>query len=206
MFDAILSLVNKGGYLGIGFLMFLENVFPPIPSEVIMPLGGFLAEQDKLDFWVVVLAGTLGSTVGQLALYYLGAAVGERRLKRWAKRHGRWMAVSVDEIDRAKDWFDRHGGMAVFICRLVPALRSLISLPAGVVKMPLPQFLAFTIVGTALWTAALAYAGRLLGQNYDKVEQYLNPASYAIVVILLGTYLYRVFRQDGQDSEDSQDS
>ncbi len=200
MFQAILSVVSKGGYAGIFLLMFLENVFPPIPSEVIMPLGGFLAEQGKLNFWIVVLLGTLGSTAGQLVLYYVGEAVGEERLKRWADEHGHWMAVSVDEIERSKAWFDRHGGTAVLICRMVPALRSLISLPAGIVKMPILAFLGYTVIGSGLWTAALAHAGRLLGQNYEVVEQYLNPATYAILGILLGTYLFRVFRRYRKDS------
>lgn len=200
MFQTILAAVNKGGYVGIFCLMFLENVFPPIPSELIMPLGGFLSQQQKLDFWLVVLVGTLGSTAGQLALYYLGRAVGEEKLKKWADEHGHWMAVSVDEIDRSKAWFEQHGGMAVLFCRVIPGLRSLISIPAGVVRMGIPQFLGYTLAGTTAWTAALAYAGRLLGKNYEKVEQYLNPVTYAVIAILLGTYFYRVFRKYREES------
>ncbi len=193
VFEWITSVIDKGSYLGIFALMLLENLFPPIPSELIMPVGGLLSEQGELSLLGVIVAGTLGSFAGQVFLYYLGHKVGEKRLKRWAEEHGHWVATSPEEIDRAKEWFGkRRGGAAVFLGRLVPGLRSVISFPAGIVKMPLPTFLTCTLVGTAAWTTALAYAGKVLGDNYDKVEQYLNPVTYAVVGFMVVSYLWRV--------------
>jgi membrane protein DedA with SNARE-associated domain len=196
VFEWIVSIIDKGGYLGIFFLMFLENVFPPIPSELIMPTAGLLAVQGKFSFLLVVVAGSLGSFAGQGLLYYLGYRVGEERLKRWARSHGHWVAVSADEIDRGKLWFQRRrGSMAVFLGRLVPGFRSVISVPAGLVKMPLARFMIFTLLGTVIWTAALAAAGGLIGENYDRVERFLDPITYIVVLSMVGSYLWRVFKR-----------
>lgn len=207
MFDWITSVIDKGSYLGIFALMLLENLFPPIPSELIMPVGGLLSEQGKLSLVGVVVAGTLGSFAGQVFLYYLGLKVGEKRLKRWAEDHGHWVATSPEEIDKAKEWFGkRRGGAAVLFGRLVPGLRSVISIPAGIVKMPLATFLTCTLLGTAVWTTALAYAGKLLGDNYDKVEQYLNPVTYLVVGFMVLSYLWRVVKSFRGGSDDHQTS
>jgi membrane protein DedA with SNARE-associated domain len=195
MFDWILSIIDKAGYVGISLLMMLENLFPPIPSELIMPMGGFLTEKGELSLAGVILAGTLGSFVGQVGLYFLGRSLGERRLKRLAQKHGRWVAVSPDEIDKAKAFLSkRRGGLAIMLGRLVPGIRSLISIPAGITRMPLSKFLPCTLAGTALWTAALAYAGVLVGNNYAVVERYLNPVSYVIVFLVVVSYLRRVLK------------
>ena len=143
MAEWIKSFMESLGYLGIGLLMFLENIFPPIPSELIMPLAGFTAAQGRLSFWGAVAAGIVGSVLGQLPLYYLGRLAGEEQLKRWADRYGKWLTVSHEEIERAKGWFDHHGGKAVFLCRLIPGIRSLISIPAGMAKMHLLAFLLY---------------------------------------------------------------
>ena len=169
MFDWITDLVETTGYFGILLLMLVENVFPPIPSELIMPLAGFTAAQGRLSIVLVVLAGTAGSLLGALFWYGLGRWLGEERLRRLAARHGRWLTLSPGEIDRAEDWFRRHGATAVLLGRLVPAVRSLISVPAGVARMPLPGFLAWTALGTGLWTALLAGAGYLLQGQYALV-------------------------------------
>src|SRR5687767_4658381 len=132
MLEWITEFMNSMGYFAIVFLMFLENVFPPIPSEVIMPMAGFTATQGKLSFIGVVIAGTLGSVLGALPLYFVGKTIGEDRLKSWAHSHGKWLTVSRDDIDKAKEWFEKHGAIAVLIGRLVPGVRSLISLPAGI--------------------------------------------------------------------------
>lgn len=168
------------GYPGIVFLMFLENVFPPIPSELIMPFAGFTASQGQLAFYGVVLAGWLGSLVGQLPLYYLGRLANEDRLKGWADRYGRWLGVSSRDIGKADDWFDRHGPKAVFLGRLVPGVRSLISVPAGMSEMKLAPFLLYSALGTGLWSLLLAWLGLMLGQRYDLVETYLGPVSYVV--------------------------
>ncbi len=173
------------GYPGIVFLMFLENVFPPIPSELIMPFAGFTAAQGQLTFYGVVLAGWFGSLVGQLPLYYLGRLANEDRLKGWADRYGRWFGVSGRDIGKADDWFDRHGPKAVFLGRLVPGVRSLISVPAGMSEMKLAPFLLYSALGTGLWSLLLAWLGLMLGQRYDLVETYLGPVSYVVFAGLL---------------------
>ena len=194
MFDWIKEIIDQGGYLGIVFLMFLENVFPPIPSELIMPLAGFLSVRGDFSFLGVILAGTLGSVLGQLPLYYLGRAFGKDRLKGWVKRHGHWAATTPEELERSIKRFERYRGAAVFFCRLVPTLRSLISIPAGLSNMNLAPFLAYTLAGTALWTAALAGLGKVLESNYEQVSTYLNPVSTGILVLLVIAYFWGVIK------------
>lgn len=185
MLDWIQDLINTLGYPGIVFLMFLENVFPPIPSEAIMPFAGFTASRGDLSVIGVIIAGTVGSVLGALPLYYIGKYVGEARIKRWADRYGKWFTVSSKDIDKAKGWFERHGGAAVFLCRLVPGIRSLISIPAGFSSMHMPTFLLYTAVGSSMWTALLTYLGVFLGNNYEQVETYLGPAGKIIMAVLL---------------------
>jgi membrane protein DedA with SNARE-associated domain len=192
MFDWITQLVQQTGYLGIALLMLAENVFPPIPSELIMPMAGFIAHQGELGIVGVILAGTVGSVLGALFWYYLGRWLGLTRLRRWAGEHGRWLTIAPEEVDRAKQWFDRHAGLAVFFGRLVPAVRTLISVPAGIAGMPLPSFLLYSTVGTGLWTTLLAGAGYLLGSQYELVQGWLNPVSNIVAGGLVLIYLYRV--------------
>ena len=198
MIEWIKNLMESLGYIGIVCLMFLENIFPPLPSEVIMPLAGFTAAQGDLSFIGVVLAGTLGSVIGALPLYYLGRIVGEDRLKQWADRYGKWLTVSGKEIERADAWFDRHGHKAVFIGRLVPGVRSLISIPAGISGMNLAQFLLYSAAGALIWTAILAFLGRLLGQNYERVNTYLGPVTYVVLGGLLIAGIIWIIRRKKQ--------
>ncbi|MBB6100101.1 membrane protein DedA with SNARE-associated domain [Deinobacterium chartae] len=203
MAEWISGLMESMGYLGIVFLMFLENVFPPIPSELIMPLAGFTAGQGKLSLIGVILAGTLGSVLGALPLYALGRWVGEEKLKRWADRYGKWLTVSAQEIEKADDWFDRHGHKTVLIARVIPAVRSLISIPAGLSEMPLPKFLIYTSLGTAVWSAALALLGNLLGENYETVERFIDPLSYVVVAgIVIFTVVWIVRRHRARAAQD----
>ncbi|EJW11976.1 putative alkaline phosphatase-like protein [Rhodovulum sp. PH10] len=192
MFDWIETFVGDTGYLGIALLMLLENVFPPIPSELIMPLAGFAAARGELGLAGVVAAGTVGSVAGALVWYFAGRWLGEDRLKRLAARHGRWLTVAPHEIDAATRWFRRHCGQAVLIGRLVPTVRTLISVPAGIAAMPLPRFLAFSAIGTGLWSALLAAAGYLLGARYGAVAAWLDPVTSAVLAALAVLYLYRV--------------
>lgn len=192
-----MSVVESAGYPGVIFLMFVENIFPPIPSEVIMPLAGFMVTQDKFSFVAVVIAGTLGSVLGALPIYYAGRKIGEDRIKNFADRHGRWLTVSRADIDGAKKWFDKHGGAAVFFCHLVPGVRSLISLPAGMDRMHPASFLLYTTGGALLWAALLAGVGYFLGSNFKKVEEYLDPASYVILGVIVVLYVWRVVRHKG---------
>lgn len=178
------NLMQSLGYVGIVLLMFLENVFPPLPSELIMPLAGFSASRGELDIVLVILAGTLGSVLGALPLYSLGKLVGEARLAAWADQYGRWLTLSGGEIQRADAWFDRHGHKTVLFGRLVPGARSLLSIPAGISGMNLAKFLLYTGIGTGLWSSLLAVAGYLLGENYEAVERVLGPIGYVILGLI----------------------
>src|SRR5918998_3672554 len=193
MFDWITGF-QKMGNIGIALLMFVENVFPPIPSELIMPLAGFSAARGERNLVIVIIAGSIGSLLGALAWYYIGKSLGAEKLKRWSTKHGRWLTLPASEIDVACVWFNRHGGKAVFIGRLIPAVRTLISVPAGIAGMPLGSFLLYSAAGTILWTALLATAGYFLESQYDKVAQWLNPISNVVVAIIVLGYLYRVIR------------
>lgn len=192
MVDWITNTMESMGYYGIVFLMFLENVFPPIPSELIMPLAGFIVTRGEMTFIGVVAAGTFGSILGALPFYYAGKWFGMERLKWWADRYGRWLTVSSEDLDRGNAWFDRFGGITVLLCRLVPGIRSLISIPAGIANMHFGIFMLYTTIGTAVWSLLLAWAGYLLGVHYDKVEVYVGPASKVILGALVLVYLYRV--------------
>ena len=182
-------------YPGIFFLMILENIFPPIPSELIMPLAGYTAATGKLSLVGVIIAGSLGSLVGQLPLYYVGKAVGKDRMKRWADKHGEWLAVSGEEIDQADKWFKDHGHKAVLFGRLVPGVRSLLSIPAGFAEMPLPKFLMYSAIGTTAWAGLLAYLGSLLGNNYEVVERYVGPVTYVVLGGMLVWFVARVIKR-----------
>jgi membrane protein DedA with SNARE-associated domain len=194
MLDWIKNLMESLGYVGVTVLMFLENVFPPLPSELIMPLAGFTASQGELTLIGVIIAGTIGSVVGALPLYYLGRFVGEEKLKQWADRYGKWLTVSSKEIERADQWFERHGNKTVFFGRLIPGIRSLVSIPAGISGMNIATFLLYTAVGSSIWTAVLAFLGSLLGEQYEKVDAYLGPVSYVVVGLLVvgaGIWIWR---------------
>jgi membrane protein DedA with SNARE-associated domain len=193
VFDWITAF-DKMGMLGIVLLMFAENVFPPIPSELIMPIAGFTAARGELNLLMVIIAGSTGSMLGALLWYYIGRKIGAERLEVWATKHGRWLTLSPKEVEQACAWFNRHGGKAVFIGRLIPAVRTLISIPAGIAGMPLGSFLLYSAAGTILWTALLATAGYFLESQYDKVAQWLNPISNVVIGLIVLGYLYRVIR------------
>ncbi len=195
MFDKIVEIVSAFGYIGVFLLMLLENIFPPIPSELIMPLAGFVAARGDLNFIAVILVGTAGSVVGALPWYYAGAKLGQARMKRFAKRWGHWLTLSPEDVDKASEWFDRHGKGAVFFGRLIPAVRTLISVPAGIAGMSMTKFLIYSTLGSLIWTALLALAGYLLESQYEKVSEYMNPISTGVVVLMVLYYLYRLIRQ-----------
>jgi membrane protein DedA with SNARE-associated domain len=196
MVDFVAGFMDRLGLVGVGLLMLLENVFPPIPSEVIMPLAGFVARKGRNDIVLTIVAGSIGSLLGAFGWYWVGRKVGEERLRAWVDRHGRWLALSGDDIDRAGDWFRRHRGVAVGVGRLVPGVRTLISLPAGFARMPLLPFALWSTIGTVAWTAALVLAGYLLGAAYDKVQGPLNVATWIVFGAILAMYLWRVFRHN----------
>ncbi|MDP3071803.1 MAG: DedA family protein [Opitutaceae bacterium] len=195
MSEWIKSVIQGFSYPGIIFLMFLENVFPPIPSELIMPLAGFFSTTGELSLFGTIVAGTVGSVLGAVPLYYLGKYAGEERLRRWLDRWGKWVGLSARDLKKSRSWFDRHGAKTVLFCRVVPGVRSLISIPAGVAGMPIVLFLMFTTIGSAVWTAMLACAGRALGGNYDQVERVVGPISTAVMIGIVAVIVVRAFRQ-----------
>ncbi|MFS0738950.1 DedA family protein [Sphingomonas sp. 1P06PA] len=192
MFSVITSILSTLGAFGVFLLMLAENVFPPIPSEVILPLAGYTAAQGRGALWIVIVAGTLGSAVGALLWYYIGRWIGIDRLKRFASRHGRWLTLTPQEIDHVDRWFDRYGRWAVLLGRMVPGVRTLISVPAGVSGMPLTPFLISTLGGSALWTTVLALAGYELGERYNQVASIIEPASNMVIGAAVLWYIWRV--------------
>lgn len=186
------SIVESTGVFGIAFLMLLENVFPPIPSELIMPLAGYTAARGEANIALVIVAGSLGSLAGAVLWFALGYWVGEERVKRFADRYGRWLTLSREDIDKADDWFDEHGHKAVLIGRLIPTVRTLISAPAGISEMAWGRFLLYSGIGTAAWTAALALLGYWLGSQYKNVTAWLDPISLGVLALIVLYYLYRV--------------
>lgn len=199
--DWITQAVERSGYAGIFFLMLAENVFPPIPSELIMPLAGYVSARGQLTFVGVLLAGTAGSLAGALFWYAVGAWIGRDRLKRFAARHGRWLTLSPAEIDRASTWFARHGPWAVLVGRLVPGVRTLISVPAALAGMPLIPFLVTSALGTLLWTGLLATAGHVLADGYRAVGAWIEPVGNGVLILALAmTFIaWRLLRRGGLD-------
>lgn len=199
MLDWVTNIISSFGYVGIALLMFLENVFPPIPSELIMPLAGFTVTQGKLSMQFVILAGTLGSVLGVLPWYYVGKIVGEKRLREWIDKYGKWLTLSGADIDRSKRWLDKYGKATVFFGRLVPGIRTFISVPAGLDKMSLVPFILYSFAGSFIWTALLTYAGFILGNNFQLVEKYIGPISgivfASLAIFLIISFIRRRNRQ-----------
>jgi membrane protein DedA with SNARE-associated domain len=188
------GVIDALGYWGIALLMLLENVFPPIPSEVIMPLGGFAAYRGEHTWWGVLLAGTIGSVTGTGLWYVLGRVLDVERVERWFDRRARWTGLSGDDLRKSNEWFDRHGGWAVLVGRVIPTVRTLISLPAGFAKMPVGRFLAFTLIGTLVWNGLLVAAGWHLRRKYEVIGPYIDIAAYAIVGAIILWLAWRILR------------
>jgi membrane protein DedA with SNARE-associated domain len=190
----IIDTVRSLGELGVALLMLLENVFPPIPSELIMPLAGFLASKDEMSIAGAIVAGTLGSVAGTALWYWLGAKLGKDRLMAWSERHGKWLAMCPDDVRRGEAFFERHGRSSVFFGRFVPVVRTIISVPAGISGMPLGQFLLYTTAGSAIWVSVLVGAGVWLGSQFPKVGDYLGPLSWAVIAGAFIAYVWRLVR------------
>ncbi len=191
----ILMVMDKLGLVGVALMMFLENVFPPIPSELIMPAAGFAAAIGELSLISVIIAGTIGSVLGALPLYYLGSRLDETKLIRLTERYGKYLLITPKDIVSAQAWFDRHGKTVVFFGRMIPAIRSLISIPAGMARMSLLPFLMLTAMGSMIWSALLAYAGFVLGANYEKVGIYIESVSHYVVLLMVLIFSYLLYRR-----------
>jgi membrane protein DedA with SNARE-associated domain len=195
MAEWITNTMNSLGYTGIALLMFLENLFPPIPSELIMPLAGFTIAQGKMAFIPAVLAGVVGTVLGAFPWYYAGKILSEERLEHLADKYGKWITVSSKDIRKANNWFSRHGVKAVFFGRLVPGVRTLISLPAGINDMSFIPFLLYSTLGTLLWVLFLTTAGYLLGDHYELVDEYMGPVSKIVLLSLIIWFIIWIVRK-----------
>jgi membrane protein DedA with SNARE-associated domain len=190
--------MDAGGYVGVAALVALEVVFPPLPSEPVLLLGGFLAGEGRLSFPGVVAAATVGSVTGALALYWLGSLLGEERLRGLIRDYGRWAMVKERDLDKAVRWFERHGGKAVFFGRLAPVVRSLVSVPAGVARMPLGLFLLYTTLGSLLWNSVSVGLGWWLGDRWELVTGYTRYLEYAVLAALVLAVVLFVWRRAGR--------
>ena len=199
--DWVTSIVETLGYVGVAALIALENVFPPLPSELILPLAGFETGRGEFNYFLMVIAATIGSVVGALVLYYVAHFVGEHRIRALVRRYGRWFQVSEKDIDRADDWFDRYSGLAVLVCRCIPLVRSLVSIPAGFRHMNMAKFLLYTAIGSAIWNAALIGAGWALGDNWEVVGEYVGYVQYVVIaVVVIGVAWFFWRRLSGRTS------
>lgn len=192
MADWIGNFIEAWGYLAVGILMFVETVFPPIPSEVIMPLAGVHAAQQGASLPGVILAGTVGAMTGNALWFALAWKLGLSRFEQFLVRYGRILTLDQAEIDRGRRLFEKHGGGIVGVGRVLPTIRSLISVPAGLVHMNVRTFLFYSSLGTFVWTMGLAVAGYLLGSRFTEIDRILGPLSTGIILLMFAIYLYRV--------------
>lgn len=196
MNDWILRLIEQAGYLGVAFLMFLETVFPPIPSEIIMSVAGIAAARGQMDLTAVIASGTAGAMLGNYFWYLVARVVGIERFRPFIERFGRWLTLDWAEIEKAEKLFGSRGWAIVFFGRMLPTLRSLISIPAGLLKMRLSTFVIWSTIGTAGWTALLAIAGYMLGRRFHEIETVIGPVSTAVIVVIVIGYVWRLVRWD----------
>ncbi len=192
MTEFILNLIAWGGYIGIFILMTLENVFPPIPSEVIMGLGGMAVARGDMDMTPLLIVATAGTTLGNVFWYGVGRWIGIARIRPFVERHGRWLTLTWDDVEKLDRFFNRHGLWVVFFFRFLPTFRTMISLPAGMAKMGMPRFLLATFVGSAIWNAVLAYAGLLLGSRFEELQVYVGPVAILTTGAVVVVWAYRV--------------
>jgi membrane protein DedA with SNARE-associated domain len=191
----IRDLVNSLSYWGVAILMAVENVVLPIPSELIMPFAGFKTALGPMTLLGVIIAGTVGSVLGGLPFYYAGRALGEERLRQWIQRHGKWVLLRGKDLDRATDRFSGNTFLEVTLGQLVPGVRGLISIPAGVARMNVGLFLLANFIGTLVWCTVLAVAGRLLGKNFTKIDKFLGPIGWGIISLLVVALAFWLMRR-----------
>ncbi|NLN28237.1 MAG: DedA family protein [Firmicutes bacterium] len=181
--DWAIQLMEQLGYVGIFVIVLLENLIPPIPSEVVLPFAGFMTQQGVVSVAGVVVAATLGSVAGALVLYWVGALVGSWRIYRFVARHQRWLTIRPEHLTQAGNWFDTYGTVTVFLCRMVPIMRSVISIPAGLVRMPMGRFVVYTFLGSAVWNTALVVAGAILGASWREILRWLDYYRNVVLIV-----------------------
>lgn len=192
MSDWIVNLIEQSGYLGVAFLMFLETVFPPIPSEIIMSIAGVKAAQGQMALPWVIASGTAGAMLGNYFWYLAARVIGIERFKPLIDKYGRWLTMDWNEVQRAEKLFGQYGFAFVFFGRMLPTLRSLISIPAGLLHMRLSTFVIWSTIGTAGWTTLLALFGWTMGNNVENIDDFIGPVSTAVIAVIVGSYLWRV--------------
>ncbi|TWT64893.1 DedA family protein [Allorhodopirellula solitaria] len=203
MHSMISEFLEHYGALGVAALMLLENIFPPIPSELVMPWAGYSVSQSEMSFAAVVTAGSCGSFIGAMLWYFLARWIGKDRLARWIEGHGVWLTITPQDLDRVEDWFDAWGTVAVFVCRMIPGLRTLISVPAGFAQMPIGRFTVMTALGTVIWTALLAGLGWWLGDNYSQLAGPLGWISTAVVAAMFAWWVYRLVQHRSRSANEA---
>lgn len=213
----IIQMMEEFGYFGVAFLIALENIFPPIPSEIILTFGGFMTTYTSLNVWLVILMATIGSVLGGTVLYGIGRILDAEKLERiLSGRIGKILRLKPQDVQRAQNWFARKGNITVFFCRFIPIVRSLISIPAGMMKMKIGSFLLLTTMGTAIWNTVLVWLGVFAGASWEKIVNYLGVYSEAaLIVLIIGAILFAVFffnhrvkkkKDSGQESLLDEDS
>ena len=193
--DWVVDVIDAIGYVGVAFLVALENLFPPIPSEIVLPFAGFTSGRGEANFFGMVAAATVGSIVGAWILYLLAAWIGEVRLRAFFARTEKVVRIKQEDLDRADGWFDRHSRLAVLICRCVPLIRSLVSIPAGFRRMPALPFTAYTLVGSLVWNTALIGAGHLLGDRWEETESVVSLLQYVVIAAIAAAIAWFVWKR-----------
>ncbi|MGD1948899.1 MAG: DedA family protein [Leptolyngbyaceae cyanobacterium] len=197
--EQITNAIAHFGYWGVALLMLLENVIPPIPSEIIMPLAGFAVARGEMSMTGAIVSGTIGTLLGALVWFYIGKMLGLRRIYRLASRYGKWVGVSGRDVMAVQKWFSQRGGYwSVAFGRLLPSIRTYISVPAGIARMPFLPFLIFSALGSVVWITVLTVAGYYLGDSYDKIAQFLAPVgkgvSITLALLLISWLSYRWYK------------
>lgn len=195
MENFVIGIMNKFGYLGIFLLILLENLFPPIPSEVILTFGGFMTISTSMNVFGVILVSTIGSLLGAIILYYLGKILNKERINKIIKsKYGKLLRIKSKDIEMADKWFDTKGRKTVFFCRFIPVVRSLISIPAGMSEMPLPQFTIYTFFGSLIWNTVLILIGAFAGDKKDYILSLLDDVSNIVLIVLIIIFVVLIYR------------
>jgi len=190
----IINIMNSYGYIGIFLLIMIENIFPPIPSEVILTFGGFMTISSKMSIVGVIIASTLGSLIGAFILYYLGKILNKERLIKIVKsKYGKLLRVKPKDIESADKWFDEKGNKTVFFCRFIPVVRSLISIPAGMSDMPIFKFTIYTLFGSLIWNTVLILVGAFAGDKKDLIVSIIDKLSYVVIVVIIDAFIIFIY-------------
>ena len=189
------DVIEQLGYLGVALLVVLENVFPPIPSEIVLPFAGFVAQRGSDSVVLMILAATVGSVIGALIMYWIAAVIGDERLHVFTRKFGKWVQIREADLTRAEEWFDRHAVSAVLVGRCVPLIRSVVSIPAGFRRMKLIPYIAYTFLGSLVWNIALVGAGAMLGENWERVEPVVATFQCILIVPVAARLVYTFFRR-----------